>query len=236
MKGHLFILQHYEQVTYCNHTQSIIWGIGPQGYRCQNCDFDVHQKHVYNVEEACVGPSVDKKKKNRNSLLSLGFAKSKDQLQLLDPYRKPSASVSPSASMRGTGDLSSSSAAAAVGGSPSFRSYTKGLAAEDQVDKSSSGPVVTPPSRASGLESRPLPTPPSLQQQHMTLLDSAALKLGAAASGSDPNVGSRSASSASESWGGSTASPVGGGKVANIKRSESAKDGNKRAQPRPYHR
>ena len=86
----------------------------------------------------------------------------------------------------------------------------------------------------------------------MNLLNSAALKLGGAtaAAGSDLNAGSRSASSASDSWGGgSTASlgqqgegggggGVGGGaaKVASIKRSESAKDGNKRATPRPYHR
>lgn len=263
VKGHVFILQHYEQVTYCNHTQFIIWGIGPQGYRCQNCDFDVHKKHVYNVEEPCVGPSVDKKKKNRSSLLSLGFAKSKDQLQLLDSGRKPSASVSPSASMRAPGDVSSSNAAAtaavaAFAGSPSFRSYTKGLVgAEDQVDESSVGGQgssrgsAAPPS----LEGRPLPTPPPLatpggsslsqQQPHMTLLDSAALKLGGGLAGSrnDLNAGSsRSASSASESWGGAAVTAAtsrrqgDGVKASSIKRSESAKDGNKRATPRPYHR
>ena len=39
------------QVTYCNQSQEIIWGIGPQGYRCQNCDFDVHKKIVHQVSE-----------------------------------------------------------------------------------------------------------------------------------------------------------------------------------------
>lgn len=34
MRGHSFIAQHYFTVTYCNHCQSIIGGIGPQGYQC----------------------------------------------------------------------------------------------------------------------------------------------------------------------------------------------------------
>jgi hypothetical protein len=245
----VFILQHYEQVTLCTHTQLIIWGIGPQGYRCQNCDFDVQKKHVYHVEEPCVGPSLDKKKKNRTSLLSLGFsAKPKDQLQLVDAGRKPS-SVSPSASMRLPGDLASAGAAnTTTVGSPTFRSYTKGLSSEDQVDESAptsgrGGGSAAPP------ETRPLPALPPLPG-HMNLLNSAALKLGGAtaAAGSDLNAGSRSASSASDSWGGGSTASLGqqgeggggglggGAKVASIKRSESAKDGNKRATPRPYHR
>jgi hypothetical protein len=148
--------------------------------------------------------------------------------------------VSPSASVRGPGDLAAS---AAGGGSPSFRSYTKGLSAEDQVDKPAASTSQSRNSGGGGIESRPLPTPPSLvgsgqlqqQQQHMALLDSAAQKLGAVG---ELTAGSRSASSASESWGGSSASTGGSGgtKVASIKRSESAKDGNKRAQPRPYQR
>lgn len=241
----MFILQHYEQMTLCNHTQLIIWGIGPQGYRCQNCDFDVLKKHVYSVEEACVGPSLDKKKKkNRTSLNILNFAKSKEQPQLLDPGRKSVVSVSPSPSMRVPGDLPSS---LTVGGSPSFRSFAKILGeTEDQVDDSTSG-AATSHDGSVATESRPLPTPPSLAQcsgslhlQHMNLLDSAARKLGAV-SGNDLNAGSRSTSSASESWGGSTASSGrqgdgGGAKVTTIKRSESANDGNKRAQPRLSHR
>ena len=38
-------------MTYCNQSQEIIWGIGPQGYRCQNCDFDVHKKIVQQVSQ-----------------------------------------------------------------------------------------------------------------------------------------------------------------------------------------
>ena len=63
VQGHHFQLNHYDQVnhnillivffyldlqvTYCNHSQGIIWGVGPQGYKCENCDFNVHKKHVH---------------------------------------------------------------------------------------------------------------------------------------------------------------------------------------------
>lgn len=33
-KGHHFVAHQYFTVTYCNHCQLIIWGIGPQGYQC----------------------------------------------------------------------------------------------------------------------------------------------------------------------------------------------------------
>jgi len=107
--GHHFELKHYDQVTYCNHSQVIIWGIGPQGYQCSNCSFDVHKKYVKDIEESCVGPSKNNKKRNRHSILTMGLAGrilSKDQLHVLEPGRKPS--VSPSPSMRGPADLSTS--------------------------------------------------------------------------------------------------------------------------------
>jgi len=65
VQGHHFQLNHYDQVTYCNHSQGIIWGVGPQGYKCENCDFNVHKKHVHRVEEACVGREEKKKKIGR---------------------------------------------------------------------------------------------------------------------------------------------------------------------------
>ncbi|PRD31172.1 UNVERIFIED_CONTAM: Rho guanine nucleotide exchange factor 11 [Trichonephila clavipes] len=36
MQGHHFVSEHYYSVTYCNHCQLIIWGIGYQGYQCQS--------------------------------------------------------------------------------------------------------------------------------------------------------------------------------------------------------
>jgi len=116
IQGHHFVLKHYDQVTYCNQSQGIIWGIGPQGYQCSNCSFDVHKKFVQKVEETCVGPSSDKKKRNRTSMFHLsrlsdvGRIMSKDQL--LEPGRKASgpgsSSVSPSPSMRLPGDVNAS--------------------------------------------------------------------------------------------------------------------------------
>lgn len=34
VRGHHFVAHQYFTVTYCNHCQLIIGGIGPQGYRC----------------------------------------------------------------------------------------------------------------------------------------------------------------------------------------------------------
>ena len=34
IQGHHFDLKHYTQHSYCNQSQQVIWGIGPQGYRC----------------------------------------------------------------------------------------------------------------------------------------------------------------------------------------------------------
>jgi hypothetical protein len=54
--GHSFQLKHYDQVTYCNHSQGIIWGVGPQGYQCH-----VQKKWVHKVEELCVRKEKVKK-------------------------------------------------------------------------------------------------------------------------------------------------------------------------------
>ena len=65
VNGHNFELKHYDQLTNCNQSQTFIWGIGPQGYKCSNCGFDVHKKFVQRVEETCVGPSKGSKNKNK---------------------------------------------------------------------------------------------------------------------------------------------------------------------------
>ena len=36
VRGHHFVAHYYYTVTYCNHCQLIIWGIGPQGYQCSS--------------------------------------------------------------------------------------------------------------------------------------------------------------------------------------------------------
>ena len=115
INGHSFVLKHYDQVTYCNHSHQIIWGIGPQGYQCSNCGFDVFKKWVTKVEEVCVGPSHSAGVRDRKSILSkiklpgnLGEARqwvSKDQL-MPDTAANRKPSVSPSPSMRGPADTS----------------------------------------------------------------------------------------------------------------------------------
>jgi hypothetical protein len=34
VSGHNFCASHYHNVTFCNHCQGLIWGIGYQGYQC----------------------------------------------------------------------------------------------------------------------------------------------------------------------------------------------------------
>eukprot|EP00092_Neocalanus_flemingeri_P029208 GFUD01031705.1.p1 GENE.GFUD01031705.1~~GFUD01031705.1.p1 ORF type:complete len:1324 (-),score=443.62 GFUD01031705.1:1464-5210(-) len=202
--GHHLVLRHYDQVTYCNHSQVIIWGIGPQGYQCTNCSFDVHKKYVHKIEESCVGPSNDKKKRNRTSLLSMGIASrlsdvgrimSKDQLQV-EPGRKASASVSPSPSMRGPNDLSSS-----------FTSYrTNDTSHDDQPD--SSRHSLEPENRPVGL------------------LEASAIKVG--------DLPNRSPSSISDNshCGSEDKTAKNSPKSAGVRRTESAKDGEHRKNPR----
>ncbi|XP_025425512.1 rho guanine nucleotide exchange factor 11-like isoform X3 [Sipha flava] len=63
-KGHHFVAHQYFTVTYCNHCQLIIWGIGPQGYQCTNCILNIHRVCVKVLEENCPGPIVKKDKGN----------------------------------------------------------------------------------------------------------------------------------------------------------------------------
>ncbi|XP_031788329.1 rho guanine nucleotide exchange factor 12 isoform X2 [Nasonia vitripennis] len=62
VRGHHFVAHQYFTVTYCNHCQHIIGGIGPQGYQCGNCTLNVHRQCVRIVEENCPGPLVRKEK------------------------------------------------------------------------------------------------------------------------------------------------------------------------------
>ncbi|XP_025200480.1 rho guanine nucleotide exchange factor 11 [Melanaphis sacchari] len=63
-KGHHFVAHQYFTVTYCNHCQLIIWGIGPQGYQCTNCILNIHRVCVKVLDENCPGPIVKKDKAN----------------------------------------------------------------------------------------------------------------------------------------------------------------------------
>ncbi|XP_066992612.2 rho guanine nucleotide exchange factor 12 isoform X3 [Anabrus simplex] len=64
VRGHHFVAHQYYTVTYCNHCQLIIWGIGPQGYQCSDCSLNIHRHCVRVVEENCPGPLVKKERGN----------------------------------------------------------------------------------------------------------------------------------------------------------------------------
>ncbi|XP_046676809.1 rho guanine nucleotide exchange factor 11-like isoform X3 [Homalodisca vitripennis] len=63
-RGHHFLAHQYYTVTYCNHCQLIIWGIGPQGYQCSDCGLNIHRSCVRSLDENCPGPMVKKDKGN----------------------------------------------------------------------------------------------------------------------------------------------------------------------------
>ncbi|XP_026671454.1 rho guanine nucleotide exchange factor 11 isoform X5 [Ceratina calcarata] len=85
IRGHHFVAHQYFTITYCNHCQLIIGGIGPQGYLCSvtDCSLSVHRQCVRVVEENCPGPLVRKEKGNdRISKL----------MERIRPERKPPSS------------------------------------------------------------------------------------------------------------------------------------------------
>ncbi|XP_035720374.1 uncharacterized protein LOC118440848 isoform X3 [Vespa mandarinia] len=83
IRGHRFVAHQYFTITYCNHCQLIIGGIGPQGYLCSDCSLSVHRQCVRVVEENCLGPLVRKERANdRISKL----------MERIRPERKPPSS------------------------------------------------------------------------------------------------------------------------------------------------
>ena len=49
VQGHNFELRHFTQHTLCNQSHQIIWGIGPQGYRC-SCKYLVLSKASFIIK------------------------------------------------------------------------------------------------------------------------------------------------------------------------------------------
>uniref|UniRef100_A0A336KLF3 CSON010845 protein n=1 Tax=Culicoides sonorensis TaxID=179676 RepID=A0A336KLF3_CULSO len=56
IRGHQLTLHQYHEVTHCNHCQTIIWGVSPQGYQCENCELNIHRACSKMLEETCPGP------------------------------------------------------------------------------------------------------------------------------------------------------------------------------------
>ncbi|XP_046751992.1 rho guanine nucleotide exchange factor 12 isoform X4 [Diprion similis] len=83
VRGHHFVVHQYYTVTYCNHCQLIIWGVGPQGYQCSDCSLNVHRQCVHVVDENCPGPLVVRKEKGDRISKFIG---------IIRPERKPPSS------------------------------------------------------------------------------------------------------------------------------------------------
>lgn len=70
-KGHHFVSTHYTSLTFCNHCNGLLWGIGDQGYQCSTCEYNVHKGNCFDAIEECPGP---KKKRERKPNLPAGPA------------------------------------------------------------------------------------------------------------------------------------------------------------------
>ncbi|XP_037917502.1 uncharacterized protein LOC119655610 isoform X4 [Hermetia illucens] len=60
--GHPLVLRQYYEVTHCNHCQTIIWGVSPQGLHCTDCKLNIHRNCLRDLEESCPGPVLQKRK------------------------------------------------------------------------------------------------------------------------------------------------------------------------------
>ncbi|XP_078675940.1 rho guanine nucleotide exchange factor 12-like isoform X10 [Branchiostoma floridae x Branchiostoma belcheri] len=72
VKGHHFVPMHYTALAFCNHCGGVLWGIGNQGYQCQDCEYNIHKGSCIDAcEDHCVGgnlkgaQSTRKKEKNK---------------------------------------------------------------------------------------------------------------------------------------------------------------------------
>ncbi|XP_066280564.1 rho guanine nucleotide exchange factor 11-like isoform X10 [Branchiostoma lanceolatum] len=82
VKGHHFVPMHYTALAFCNHCGGVLWGIGNQGYQCQDCEYNIHKGSCIDAcEDHCVGgnlkgaQSTRKKEKNKEKRETRYFPK-----------------------------------------------------------------------------------------------------------------------------------------------------------------
>ncbi|KAH8284540.1 hypothetical protein KR018_004011, partial [Drosophila ironensis] len=70
VRGHPLVLRQYYEVTHCNHCQTIIWGVSPQGYHCTDCKLNIHRQCAKVLDESCPGPLPQAKRLAHNDKIS----------------------------------------------------------------------------------------------------------------------------------------------------------------------
>ncbi|XP_078589867.1 rho guanine nucleotide exchange factor 12-like isoform X21 [Branchiostoma floridae x Branchiostoma japonicum] len=82
VKGHHFVPMHYTALAFCNHCGGVLWGIGNQGYQCQDCEYNIHKGSCIDAcEDHCVGGNIKgaqstrKKEKNKDKRETRYFPK-----------------------------------------------------------------------------------------------------------------------------------------------------------------
>ncbi|KAL6743506.1 hypothetical protein Aduo_016536 [Ancylostoma duodenale] len=59
VSGHKFMAELLHQPSFCAHCKEFIYGIGKQGYKCQNCSMVVHKRCHEQVVWKCSGNKAD---------------------------------------------------------------------------------------------------------------------------------------------------------------------------------
>eukprot|EP00117_Sycon_ciliatum_P019348 scpid10634/ scgid17567/ Rho guanine nucleotide exchange factor 1; Lbc&apos; Lymphoid blast crisis-like 2 len=72
IQGHHFLPTHYNSPVYCDHCSGLLWGLGYQGFTCQLCGFNVHQRSCNQLlKDPCQGESY----RERSSAMAIVWKK-----------------------------------------------------------------------------------------------------------------------------------------------------------------
>ncbi|XP_066932997.1 rho guanine nucleotide exchange factor 12-like isoform X3 [Clytia hemisphaerica] len=77
INGHQFSSTTYTNITMCNFCDKLLWGIAPQGFQCQTCEYNVHKQPCSeSLVEMCTGRKTRPAKGGpRNTVIGAGNSK-----------------------------------------------------------------------------------------------------------------------------------------------------------------